>query len=82
MRILHREAQNQIHQTVETAATSLSVRQAADVTGLRVPTVLRAIHGLLPGGALPARRIDGRLVVLADDLHQWVVSQPAGVAQA
>lgn len=73
--ILHRTAGHNIDPMADPRPTALTVRQASEATGLRQSTILRAVHGL-SRPELPARSIDGRLVVLHRDLEAWVGAHP------
>lgn len=54
----------------------LSLADAAEV----VPLSQKTLYRVAQSGRGPFRKVEGRWMVYADDLHEWVRSHPAGQA--
>lgn len=60
------------------APLSYTVSQVAQLTGLSVDFIRRAIRATDPDMHLPARLAGAKYVVLATDLEKWLKNLPEG----
>lgn len=51
---------------------SMSIRQAADATGLSDYKIREAINLYPKAGGLPAKYVGSKLIIKTDDLEAWI----------